>query len=51
MANHLPDNAFTSRRALDPGLHRGVKFPRAAFTFAGNAAGSTASQLPPHRYR
>jgi len=27
MANNLPDNAFTSRQALDPGLHRGVKFP------------------------
>jgi acetyl esterase/lipase len=51
MANKLPDNAFTSRRALDPGLHRvarflprggalhrGVKFPRAVFNFAGNAA-------------
>ncbi len=40
MANNLPDNAVTSRQALDPGLHRGVKFPRAAFTLAGNAARS-----------
>ena len=51
MANNLPDNAFTSRQALDPGLHRvarflprggalhrGVKLPRAVFTLAGNAA-------------
>jgi hypothetical protein len=50
MANNLPDNAFTSRQALDrdlhrvarflprgAALHRGVKLPRAVFNLAGNA--------------
>lgn len=50
MANGLPDNAFTSPQALDPGLrkaarfvprgyalHRGMKFQRAVMNLMGNA--------------